>query len=83
MRATLSCQTGLDHDPLLQELSAIGQLCMEQLTKLRHRGAFSTVAQTFAICCQQAIEVQGQQLHGLRYQWYQVITRSFLRERYH
>jgi Putative death-receptor fusion protein (DUF2428) len=27
-------------------------LSLEQLTKLRHRGAFSTVAETFALCCE-------------------------------
>ncbi|EXJ89201.1 hypothetical protein A1O3_02267 [Capronia epimyces CBS 606.96] len=31
--------------------SAIGDLCMDQLISLRHRGAFSTVAQTFTLCC--------------------------------
>lgn len=32
----------------------IGALTFEQLSTLRHRGAFSTVAQTFAACCQLA-----------------------------
>ncbi|KAK2070621.1 hypothetical protein P8C59_005100 [Phyllachora maydis] len=30
----------------------IGNLTFEQLSNLRHRGAFSTVSSTFAICCQ-------------------------------
>ncbi|KAL2424894.1 hypothetical protein ABEF91_003824 [Exophiala dermatitidis] len=32
--------------------SMLGDLCMDQLISLRHRGAFSTVAQTFSICCE-------------------------------
>jgi hypothetical protein len=30
----------------------IGDLAFEQLSSLRHRGAFSTVSMTFARCCQ-------------------------------
>jgi Putative death-receptor fusion protein (DUF2428) len=32
-------------------LRTIYALCFKQLTALRHRGAFSTVAQTFTLCC--------------------------------
>ncbi|KAF2220167.1 putative death-receptor fusion protein-domain-containing protein [Elsinoe ampelina] len=31
-------------------------LCFTELRELRHRGAFSTVAQTFALCCSQLTE---------------------------
>lgn len=31
----------------------IGDLTFLQLSTLRHRGAFSTVSLTFAVCCQQ------------------------------
>ncbi|KAG8624474.1 hypothetical protein KVT40_007541 [Elsinoe batatas] len=31
-------------------------LCFTELRELRHRGAFSTVAQTFAVCCSQLTE---------------------------
>lgn len=34
-----------------QQLRQLGDLTFTQLAKLRHRGAFSTVAQTFVICC--------------------------------
>jgi Putative death-receptor fusion protein (DUF2428) len=37
----------------VEHLRTIYALCFEQLTALRHRGAFSTVAQTFALCCEQ------------------------------
>jgi hypothetical protein len=29
----------------------LGNLTFEQLSNLRHRGAFSTVATTFSVCC--------------------------------
>lgn len=32
----------------------VGDLTFDQLSNLRHRGALTTVASTFAICCQQA-----------------------------
>jgi hypothetical protein len=35
------------------DFKAIGQLCFTQLAELRHRGAFSTVSQTFVTCCHQ------------------------------
>ncbi|EPE03524.1 heat repeat protein [Ophiostoma piceae UAMH 11346] len=34
--------------------SSIGNLAFEQLSTLRHRGALTTVAQTFTLCCQLA-----------------------------
>lgn len=34
-----------------QQLRQLGDLTFTQLAELRHRGAFSTVAQTFVICC--------------------------------
>ena len=53
----------------------IGELTFEQLSTLRHRGAFSTVALTFARCCQltqtkaASYEVLGSDLLE---RWYQV-----------
>lgn len=35
-------------------IAPIGEICFEQLARLRHRGAFSTVAQTFLLCCEKA-----------------------------
>ncbi|KAH0369828.1 hypothetical protein KCU65_g2939, partial [Aureobasidium melanogenum] len=34
-----------------QQLRQLGDLTFTQLAELRHRGAFSTVAQTFVVCC--------------------------------
>ncbi len=44
----------------LEQLRGIHALCFQQLTSLRHRGAFSTVAQTFALCCERFNAVPGQ-----------------------
>lgn len=33
-------------------LEEIGNLTFTQLSQLRHRGAFTTVSQTFTVCCQ-------------------------------
>ncbi|EEY20614.1 conserved hypothetical protein [Verticillium alfalfae VaMs.102] len=41
-----------DLRPSVSTFSAFGQLTFDQLTNLRHRGAFSTVSLTFATCCQ-------------------------------
>ena len=48
-------------DDHAQHLRSIYTLCFEQLTALRHRGAFSTVAQTFGLCCEQFASIQGLQ----------------------
>lgn len=38
--------------PSRKAFEIIGNLAFEQLANLRHRGAFTTVASTFATCCQ-------------------------------
>ncbi|KAI5868026.1 putative death-receptor fusion protein-domain-containing protein [Durotheca rogersii] len=38
--------------PSRPNFEAIGRLTFEELSTLRHRGAFTTVSQTFASCCQ-------------------------------
>ncbi|KAI0808471.1 putative death-receptor fusion protein-domain-containing protein [Xylaria sp. FL0064] len=38
--------------PSQQNFEDIGNLTFDQLSTLRHRGAFSTVSQTFTACCQ-------------------------------
>ena len=53
-------------------LSQIGWLCMEQLTLLRHRGAFSTVAQTFSQACEKARSAQDLLTQQLVNDWYKV-----------
>ena len=49
--------------PSAEAFESIGRLSFEQLASLRHRGALTTVASTFAACCQRAKHVQqGAQL---------------------
>lgn len=38
--------------PSVDVFADIGNLTFDQLTNLRHRGAFTTVSLTFATCCQ-------------------------------
>lgn len=47
-----------EHKPILSTATFehIANLSFEQLTTLRHRGAFSTVTSTFAACCQACVD---------------------------
>lgn len=54
-----------------QQLRQLGDLTFTELAELRHRGAFSTVAQTFVICCMRSnsgAETVSQTLED----WYKV-----------
>ena len=54
------------------DVLTIGQLSFVQLAELRHRGAFSSVAQTFAACCQTCLLSQDAGLNELPSIWYEV-----------
>lgn len=54
--------------PRFEEL---GRLCFTQLIELRHRGAFSAVAQTFASFCRRCYSVPQKSLQELPEKWYQ------------
>ena len=56
--------------PSASSFSRIGNLSFDQLSNLRHRGAFTTVSTTFATCCQQAkhLDNGGSLLNA----WYKV-----------
>jgi len=61
--------------PSPQIFQMIGSLTFEQLSTLRHRGAFSTVAQTFSACCQLAqhphlASLDTEQQESLLVSWY-------------
>ena len=64
--------TSLDQTLLSpQQLRQLGDLTFTELAELRHRGAFSTVAQTFVVCCMRSnsgAETVGQTLED----WYKV-----------
>ena len=55
----------------------IGSLCFEQLKTLRHRGAFSTVAQTYSIYCSR-LAGQEKSLSDLRNLWYKASSPNIL-----
>jgi hypothetical protein len=50
----------------------LGRLCFTQLLELRHRGAFSTVSQTFAAFCRRCASSSIPALRALPEIWYQV-----------
>lgn len=50
----------------------LGRLCFTQLLDLRHRGAHSTVAQTFAAFCRRCATSKIPELQALPDTWYQV-----------
>jgi hypothetical protein len=52
----------------------LGQLCFSQLLELRHRGAHSTVAQTFAAFCRRCATSNIESLRALPEIWYQVCS---------
>lgn len=51
---------------------------MDQLISLRHRGAFSTVAQTFTLCCERVRLAKDQAVGELIKKWYKVSRDCFL-----
>ena len=61
-------EPGLTHD----DFEDIGWLTFTQLAELRHRGAFSTVARTFAVCCAKCIQAKDPETSRLPEKWYKV-----------
>ncbi|KAL8734098.1 MAG: hypothetical protein Q9181_003306 [Wetmoreana brouardii] len=49
----------------------LGELAFTELADLRHRGAFSTVSQTFAACCFQCARSKHRETRALPKRWYQ------------
>jgi hypothetical protein len=64
--------TSVEHTLLSpQQLRQLGDLTFTELAELRHRGAFSTVAQTFVVCCMRSnggTDIVSQTLED----WYKV-----------
>ncbi|KAJ9608869.1 hypothetical protein H2200_006640 [Cladophialophora chaetospira] len=59
-------------EPSQKLFQALGDLCMDQLISLRHRGAFSTVAQTFSLCCERVRSSIDGSMRDLIRDWYRV-----------
>lgn len=55
----------------LSTMTMLGDLCFNQLAELRHRGAFSTVAQTFAVVCAECLSSTDKSIGLLTDFWYQ------------
>ncbi|KAE8356377.1 putative death-receptor fusion protein-domain-containing protein [Aspergillus coremiiformis] len=53
------------------DYETIGVTSFTQLAELRHRGAFSTVSQTFATCCLRCGQSNDPEIASLPQQWYQ------------
>ena len=52
------------------DFEKIGMMSFTQLAELRHRGAFSTVSQTFAACCERCSSSDKEDLKALPRKWY-------------
>ena len=57
------------------QILALGNLCFAQLAELRHRGAFSTVAQTWIVCCTRCKDMKVDGVLSLE-RWYRTILDS-------
>lgn len=56
--------------PSTKGFERIGNLTFDQLSSLRHRGAFTTVSLTFATCCQQTKHLEHEDNDSLLDVWY-------------
>lgn len=61
-----------EHGLMRVDYERVGTLSFIQLAELRHRGAFSTVAQTFTTCCQRCGESKDPSISSLPEAWYEV-----------
>lgn len=65
-----------EHGLKKHDYEKIGNVSFTQLAELRHRGAFSTVSQTFATCCQRCGQSKDAAISSLPDAWYQVRTEN-------
>ncbi|KAH7359589.1 HEAT repeat protein-like protein [Pyrenochaeta sp. MPI-SDFR-AT-0127] len=54
-----------------EQFERLGRLCFIQLLELRHRGAFSTVSQTFSAFCRRCVSSDISTIRALPELWYQ------------
>lgn len=52
------------------DFEKVGRASFTQLAELRHRGAFSTVSQTFATCCERCSNSKDESIQELPKGWY-------------
>ncbi|KAK5174565.1 uncharacterized protein LTR77_001646 [Saxophila tyrrhenica] len=53
-----------------EQVLALSDLCFTQLSELRHRGAFSTVAQTWVACCLRCHDLKTEDGQSVTELWY-------------
>ena len=63
---------GISNNNVSNPATSLGNLSLIQLAELRHRGAFSTVAQTFTIICRIYQVSKVESLRKLLGVWYSV-----------
>lgn len=56
----------------IEDMKRLGDLCFLQLSELRHRGAFSTVAQSFAACSARCVSIKEKEIQDFIGVWYKV-----------
>jgi hypothetical protein len=71
LNAPMFQRRGASSHSSLKFFESIGFLCMDQLSNLRHRGAFSTVAQTFFALCGRIGKSNDDSVAKLRDVWYE------------
>ena len=59
-----------------EDFQTLGRLSFSQLAELRHRGAFSTVSQTFAAYCIRCVGSRNSTISDLPKFWYKVRIQS-------
>ncbi len=57
---------------LKRDIENMGNLCFVQLVELRHRGAFSAVAQAFCAVCERCVVEEDAAIKPLLPLWYEV-----------
>lgn len=67
--ATLMSNTSTSAEQRLE----LSELCFTQLAELRHRGAFSTVAQTWTVCCLTCARMEQHETSRVLLLWYEKI----------
>lgn len=67
LSSLISTQSTADDAETLRRMSG---LCFTQLAELRHRGAFSTVAQTWQSCCVRCKDLRGPSGSPMLEDWY-------------
>jgi hypothetical protein len=63
-----------NHDALsVEQVLSLSNLCFTQLAELRHRGAFSTVAQMWIACCLRCRNMKTSDEQSMIHVWYQQV----------